>query len=270
MLEWTSLEDLVGGVEAFQPESGFFPTTGGAMLLEVRGRLRRQQGDHTGALADLRGCAETNARLRRAPTFTPWRSELALALPAEEADSARALIEEELALARAIGLARPVGVALRAAGIIQGGEAGIELLRQSVTVLERCEASLERARSLVELGASLRRRHHRIEARQPLAEGMDLARRWGADRLMARAGEELRAAGARPRRVARSGLDALTASELRVARLAATGRPNVAIAQELYVSRKTVETHLSHAYMKLGLSGQGARQELRVALEDYG
>ena len=43
-----------------------------------------------------------------------------------------------------------------------------------------------------------------------------------------------------------------------------------AIAQELYVSRKTVETHLSHAYMKLGLSGQGARQELRVALEDYG
>jgi DNA-binding CsgD family transcriptional regulator len=270
MLERASLEDLVGGVEAFQPESGFWATTGGAMLLEVRGRLRRQRGDRAGALADLRGCAETNARLRRAPTFSPWRSELALALPAEEADSARALIEEELALARAAGLARPVGVALRAAGIVAGGEAGIGLLRQSVAVLEGCEALLERARSLVELGASLRRRHHRIEARQPLAEGMDLARRCGADRLVARAGEELRAAGARPRRVARSGLDALTASELRVARLAATGRPNVAIAQELYVSRKTVETHLSHAYIKLGLSGQGARQELRVALEDYG
>ncbi len=161
-------------------------------------------------------------------------------------------------------------MALRAAGIVHGGEAGIELLRQSVRVLERCEASLERARSLVKLGAALRRRHHRIEARLPLAEGMDLARRCGADRLEARAGEELRAAGARPRRVARRGLDALTASELRVARLAATGRPNVAIAQGLYVSRKTVETHLSHAYMKLGLSGQGARQELRVALENYG
>jgi hypothetical protein len=76
-------------------------------------------------LADLRGCAETNTRLRRAPNFAPWRSELALPLPSEDADSAPALIEEELALARAMRLARPVGVALRAAGIVHGGEAGI-------------------------------------------------------------------------------------------------------------------------------------------------
>ena len=83
---------------------------------------------------------------------------------------------------------------------------------------------------------------------------------------MDRAGEELRAAGARPRRIARSGVDALTASELRVARLAVEGRSNSEIAQELYVSTKTVETHLSQAYSKLGLSGRGARERLSAAL----
>jgi DNA-binding CsgD family transcriptional regulator len=82
-----------------------------------------------------------------------------------------------------------------------------------------------------------------------------------------RAGDELRAAGARPRRIARTGVDALTASERRAARLAAEGRSNAQVAQELFVSLKTVETHLSHAYAKLGLTGAGARRQLAAALE---
>jgi DNA-binding NarL/FixJ family response regulator len=65
----------------------------------------------------------------------------------------------------------------------------------------------------------------------------------------------------------RTGVDALTASELRVARLAAEGRSNPEVAQELFVSLKTVETHLSHAYAKLRLSGPGARRQLAAALE---
>jgi len=95
---------------------------------------------------------------------------------------------------------------------------------------------------------------------------MDLAYRCGATRLVAGAEDELRATGAKPRRVAQSGADALTASEARVGRLAARGHSNAEIAQELYVSLKTVETHLSHAYAKLGLSGQGARKRLAKAL----
>jgi DNA-binding CsgD family transcriptional regulator len=270
LLERPSLDDVARDVETYQLEPKFMATAGGAMLLEVRGRLRRQRGDRTGALADLRRCAETNARVCPSPCYSPWRSELALALPAAEDDFARALIEEELTLARATGLARPTGIALRAAGLRSGGEARADLLRESVEVLRKCGARLERARSLVELGAALRRLNHRIEARGPLAEGMDLARRCGAGRLVARARDELLAAGARPRRAALDGVEALTASELRVARLAALGLPNEAIAQELYVSRKTVETHLSHAYVKLGLSGQGAREDLRHALGDHG
>jgi DNA-binding CsgD family transcriptional regulator len=140
------------------------------------------------------------------------------------------------------------------------------LLRQSVSLLESSEARLEHARSLVELGGALRRLQQRAEAREHLAAGMDLAFRCGASRLVVRALDELRASGAKPRRAALSGVDSLTASELRVGLLAARGRSNAEIAQELYVSLKTIETHLSHAYAKLGLSGQGARKQLAKAI----
>jgi DNA-binding CsgD family transcriptional regulator len=71
------------------------------------------------------------------------------------------------------------------------------------------------------------------------------------------------AAGGRPRRDRRHGVDALTPSELRVARLAADGQTNRQIAHGLYLTAKTVETHLAHAYAKLGISG---RRELPDAL----
>jgi len=76
--------------------------------------------------------------------------------------------------------------------------------------------------------------------------------------------DELRATGARPRREWRTGVEALTPSELRVARLAAEGRSNREIAHELYVTLKTVEGHLARAYDKLGIEG---RSELRRGLE---
>ena len=63
-------------------------------------------------------------------------------------------------------------------------------------------------------------------------------------------------AGARPRRDAASGQDALTGSELRVARMAADGMTNREIAQDLFVSLRTVETHLTHAYRKLSIDSR--------------
>ena len=74
---------------------------------------------------------------------------------------------------------------------------------------------------------------------------------------------ELYAAGARPRTDALSGAAALTASERRVATLAAGGETNRDIAQTLYVTPKTVEVHLSNAYRKLGIR---SRRELATAL----
>jgi DNA-binding CsgD family transcriptional regulator len=65
------------------------------------------------------------------------------------------------------------------------------------------------------------------------------------------------AAGARPRRAALEGPDALTPSERRVARLAVEGLSNREIAQTLFVTTRTVELHLTHAYAKLGVRSRG-------------
>ena len=75
--------------------------------------------------------------------------------------------------------------------------------------------------------------------------------------MAARVRAELQAAGVRPRRDAISGMDSLTPSERRVVELAATGRANRDIAQDLFVTPKTVEVHLSSAYRKLGIRSRG-------------
>jgi DNA-binding NarL/FixJ family response regulator len=130
-------------------------------------------------------------------------------------------------------------------------------------VLDGSGARLEHARSLCELGAALRRASRR-GAEAPLREALDRAAHCGADALAARAREELRAAGARPRRDAMRGRDALTASELRIAQMAASGATNRQIAQSLFVTQRTVETHLTHVYGKLDIA---SRRELGSALE---
>jgi DNA-binding CsgD family transcriptional regulator len=138
------------------------------------------------------------------------------------------------------------------------------LLDESVSSLSDSPAVLERARSLTELGAALRRAGQRASARERLGEALDLAARCGARPLGARARDELRATGARPRREWRTGVEALTPSELRIVRLAAEGRTNREIAHELYVTLKTVEGHLARAYTKLGIEG---RPQLAEALK---
>jgi DNA-binding CsgD family transcriptional regulator len=171
-------------------------------------------------------------------------------------ERARQFADAELADIRVFGTPRALGIALRAAGLARGGKEGLALLHESVTTLERSPALLERAHSLAEFGAALRRSGERTVARDPLARALELAARCGARPLAARARDELKATGARPRRPWRTGVEALTPSELRVARLAAEGRSNREIACELYVTLKAVEGHLARAYAKLGIEGR--------------
>ena len=106
-------------------------------------------------------------------------------------------------------------------------------------------------------------RARRKDARTVLREALELAQTRGALAVVARAEEELRAAGARPRRAALSGRDALTPGELRVAELAAEGLTNREIAAALYLSRRTVEHHVEHVLHKLGV---GRRRDVAAAL----
>ena len=163
---------------------------------------------------------------------------------------------------RVFGGPRALGVALRAAGLARRGRDGLALLGDSVAALEGSPALLERAHSLAELGAALRRSGERTAARDPLARALDLAARCGARPLAARVRDEIRATGARPRRPWRTGVEALTPSEIRVARLAAEGRSNREIACELYVTLKAIEGHLARAYAKLGIEGRGQLPEV--------
>ncbi|HEX2289942.1 MAG TPA: LuxR C-terminal-related transcriptional regulator, partial [Pseudonocardiaceae bacterium] len=191
------------------------------------------------------------------PAISTWRSDAALALLAlGRHDQAHALAAEELELSRRWGAPRALGVSLRVAGLVEGGKEGLGLLRQAVDVLAPSSARLEHAKALVELGAALRRAGHRTEARQHLRQGIDHAQLCAATPLVERGLTELRATGARPRRLRLSGPAALTPSERRVAELAATGRSNRDIAQTLFITTHTVELHLTRAYRKLGITSR--------------
>ncbi|HEX5826389.1 MAG TPA: AAA family ATPase [Candidatus Limnocylindrales bacterium] len=231
----------------------------------AQGRIALMRGDLREAEERFRA-ASVGPELMgmRSPTGPEWRNWLAIALAGQgRREEAIAVADEALAITRTWGARWPQGPALRAAGIARGGDEGLELLRESVATLEGGPARLELARSLVELGAALRRQGHLVAARASLARGMDEAFRSGAVAILRQSREELRAAGARPRRLAITGLAALTPSEARVARLAASGRTNRQIAEALFVTPKTVEYHLANAYAKLGIESRAA---LRRAL----
>ncbi|SDM74673.1 helix-turn-helix transcriptional regulator [Allokutzneria albata] len=197
------------------------------------------------------------------PPTIPWRDPAARAcmLLGAEAE-ALVLAREQLALARKWGAATEVGVALR---LLAHADADnrLDLLTESVATLEASPARLQLARSLVDLGEALRVARRRNDARDPLHRGIDLATECGSTVLRRRAVEALEALGDRPRRLVLVGRESLTASERRVADLAASGRANREIARELFVTPKTVENHLGRIYTKLGING---RRELARAL----
>ena len=140
---------------------------------------------------------------------------------------------------------------------------GSRLLRESAEELQRSPARLEEARTLIDLGVAVRATGDKNAAREPLAAGLDLADRCGATVLAERARDELRLAGAKPRRAARTGPASLTPRELRIAELAAAGESNPAIAGELVLSVRTVEGTLGRVYRKLEIA---SREELAGAL----
>ena len=154
-------------------------------------------------------------------------------------------------------------MALRAAGVVAGGASGQDLLREAIEMLTGPDTRLEQARARADLGALLRRGNQRVEARNLLRQALDAAYRLGATALARQAETELRTTGAKPRRVLPNGLEALTASERRIAELAADGFTNREIAQSLFVTARTVEGHLTNVFNKLDVN---ARTALPAAL----
>lgn len=232
----------------------------------VRAYALQALGNHAAAADELDACNATYF----AASPACLRSKAAAALSHHalgHSQLARDLAAENLTAARRFGAMGVVGIALRTMGVVTQGEPGLQHLRESEAVLAQSGLRLEHARTQYELGAALRRAGRRADARKALGRAYASARACGGLRVARLAGEELRVAGAHPRRDELRGRDVLTASELRVAQLAADGRSNAQIAQELYVTLRTVETHLTHAYQKLDIQ---RRAELHTALETTG
>jgi DNA-binding CsgD family transcriptional regulator len=221
-----------------------------AWLLLLRGRAEDARAQLDAQLRRQRDWGYSNTGL----TSRALAAQAASALGDSEA--ARALATEELDAARSFGSPRALGVALRTMALV-GAAPEIEYLRKSVAALEGSEAKLELARTLAELGSALRRAGNRRAARDPLRRGLDLARACGGALIADRATAELLATGARPRRERTTGRDALTPSERRITAMANEGLSNRQIAQTLFVSLKTVEMHLAHAYRKLDVHSRG-------------
>jgi DNA-binding CsgD family transcriptional regulator len=264
LTERSELEDEARRVLALEIDDDFearlpWPLT---MAFEARGRVRLAFGEVGGAVDDLNRCAKT-VHGHGNPNGWGWRPALALALAPSEPNRALELAHEHLRATRHIGMPRGIGIGLRTLGLVEDGEQGLAHLEEAVHVLRASPARLEHARALVELGAARRRAGQRADAREPLREGLDLAHRCGATRLEDRARQELTATGARPRRAMLTGRDALTATEQRIAGMAAEGMSNPEIAQALFVTRKNVENHLGRIYPKLEIN---SRTQLADAL----
>ncbi|WP_329403647.1 AAA family ATPase [Streptomyces melanogenes] len=229
-------------------------------LLYARGRLRLAEGDARGAVEDLEECGRrAEAWQMRNPAILPWRSRAAAAHTAlGQRERARELAEEDLALALAWGTDRVIGVAQHALAMAVGGSEGHELLKAAVARLAASPYRLGHAEALLDLAAQVHAEGGADEARALLDQAIPLASACGAGPL-ARRGEQLLAGirgGRRKGRGAHTPLG-LTPQEHQIGLAAARGATNRQIAQDLCVTVRNVEFHLSSAYRKLGVKRQG-------------
>jgi DNA-binding NarL/FixJ family response regulator len=167
-----------------------------------------------------------------------------------EEHAARSQIPWSLAVS-----ARCRGLVLAARGEL---DAAAEALEHALAEHERCPMPFERARTLLVQGRLQRRLKRKRQARLCLDEARELFARQGAETWLARVDDEL------ARVAVRRAPEELSATELRIARLAADGLTNQAIAEQAFVSVKTVESNLKRAYGKLGIS---SRAQLARALD---
>ncbi len=234
-------------------------------LLEVRARTCLADDDPHSALRHLDDLRREIEAADVDPAGLAWRLPAAVAhARLGHDDIARELLAEQVALAARWASPTDLGEAMRVAARFEP-DAGVrvERLGEAVAVLASAHDRLEYAKSLVDQAEAWRTLGRRTDARELLLQATEVATACSATALQSRIADALQSLGDRPRRVHAPGPESLTASERRVASLAVIGRSNRDIAQELFVSPKTVENHLGRVYTKLGI---GSRRELAGAL----
>jgi DNA-binding CsgD family transcriptional regulator len=191
-----------------------------------------------------------------------------LALPelveaaARAGDSERAAtaLEQLDARARVSGTAWALGLAAYSRALTSDGTDPEEHFRQGIERLRTCRLVAYLARAHLVYGEWLRRQGRRQDAREQLRTAHELFVDMGAEAFAGRAARELRATGEQPRRRTAQATDALTAQELHIAKLVATGATSREVGAQLFLSPRTIEAHLRSIFRKLDITG---RRQLR-------
>ncbi len=263
--------DDIAGADALLHEWGYDSGDGDSLfhlfLLNARAHLRSAQERYDDAKADLeRGLARTLANGCTSPGFIPWHANLAMAdvIARRPTAKSKAYAATALESAESFGAQRALAEGLRAVAWTDA-DAGVALADKAAQLFADVGDKLEEARTIIGVEVSRIGQIPITESRTILTRAFGLAEQAGSARLTTLIRKYLSEIGAEPGRRAATGLASLTPSERRVAALAATGLTNKDVAQELFVTVKTVETHLAHTYQKLGITSRG---ELGSALSD--
>jgi DNA-binding CsgD family transcriptional regulator len=188
----------------------------------------------------------------RDPSDFWWRAEYAEALlEVGRIDEAVDLLDRWEAAAARLGRERVLVQITRCRGLVAAARGDVEealaLLEQAVSEHEAVGDPFGGARALLALGIVRRRTRQKRDAREAIAAALEAFEMIGALGWAANARAELGRIGGRRRE------EGLTAAERRVAALVAEGRTNREVAAALFLGERTVETHLSHVYAKLGI-----------------
>jgi len=199
------------------------------------------------------------------PNLARWRADyVEVLLELGRVDDAVAVLEPWEAEAARLGREPVLAQALRCRGLVAAARGDVDLAR---SLLEEAAARhgavedrLGAARARLALGTVLRRSRQKRAARVEIEEAIRVFEECGAAPFAEKARGELGRLGGRRRE------EGLTSAEKRVAALVARGRTNREVAAELFLGERTVETHLTHIYAKLGIR---SRTELSRVYERH-
>jgi len=184
------------------------------------------------------------------------------AVRADQPARAEAALDELVSRTDASGTEWALGLAARSRALTSSGPAAEEHYREAIHRLGRCRMATHLARAHLVYGEWLRREGRRQDAREQLRTAHEMLSHMGAEAFAARADRELRATGENPRARTTQPTDALTAHELQIARLVATGATSREVGAQLFLSPRTIEAHLRSIFRKLGITSRRQLREL--------
>ncbi len=181
---------------------------------------------------------------------------------AGEPEHAAAASAQLSSRAHASGTQFALGLAARSRALTIAGPDAEEHYHEAIERLRNCRWVPHLARAHLVYGEWLRREGRRQDAREQLRTAHQLLSDMGWEAFAERAARELRATGEHPRKRTAQPTDALTAQEVQIARLVATGATSREVAAQLFLSPRTIEAHLRNIFPKLGITSRRQLKEI--------